>query len=93
MGASSCRRRSKRKKKNEEEEEWVQSDCSTPKAERYRIPEIKTCPPAPKKKRRIIHPPRYNSNVRTSQIPFFLPPDIDLFFYFALRGISVQAAL
>lgn len=60
------------------------SPCSTPKAERFRIPEIVSCPPAPKKQ-------RVNSNClfRRTPIAFFAPPDIELFFYFANRGISV----
>ncbi|KAI3449967.1 hypothetical protein Pfo_006632 [Paulownia fortunei] len=61
------------------------SACSTPKAERFRIPEINTCPPAPKK-RRIV---RNFSLRRTTPTPFFAPPDIELFFYLALRGIPV----
>ncbi|KAL2535804.1 cyclin-dependent protein kinase inhibitor SMR9-like [Forsythia ovata] len=59
------------------------SSCSTPKAERFRIPEIKTCPPAPKKRRIVT-----SCSLRRSPIAFFDPPDIELFFYFALRGIS-----
>ncbi|CAI9785748.1 unnamed protein product [Fraxinus pennsylvanica] len=59
------------------------SACSTPKAERFRIPEIKTCPPAPKKRRIVT-----GCSLRRSPIAFFHPPDIELFFYFALRGIS-----
>ncbi|KAL0390812.1 UNVERIFIED_CONTAM: Cyclin-dependent protein kinase inhibitor SMR9 [Sesamum calycinum] len=55
------------------------SGCSTPKAERFRIPEIKTCPPAPKKRRMVTS----CSSSRTS-ISFFAPPDIELFFNFAL---------
>ncbi|KAK9939672.1 hypothetical protein M0R45_016361 [Rubus argutus] len=60
------------------------SPCSTPKAERFRIPEIVSCPPAPKKQ-------RVNSNClfRRTPIAFFAPPDLELFFYFANRGISV----
>ncbi|KAM5584571.1 cyclin-dependent protein kinase inhibitor SMR9 [Rosa sericea] len=60
------------------------SPCSTPKAQRYRIPQIVSCPPAPKKQ-------RVNSNClfRRSPIAFFAPPDLELFFYFANRGISV----
>lgn len=59
------------------------SACSTPKAERFRIPEITTCPPAPKKRKIVT-----SCSLRRSPITFFDPPDIELFFYFALRGIS-----
>nr|XP_011459506.1 PREDICTED: uncharacterized protein LOC105349986 [Fragaria vesca subsp. vesca] len=60
------------------------SPCSTPKAQRFRIPQIVSCPPAPKK-------PRVSSNClfRRSPIAFFAPPELELFFYYANRGISV----
>ncbi|XP_059668912.1 cyclin-dependent protein kinase inhibitor SMR9-like [Cornus florida] len=57
--------------------------CSTPKAQRFRIPEILTCPPAPKK-RRIVS----NCSLQRTPIAFFAPPDIELFFFFALRDVS-----
>ncbi|ONI13858.1 hypothetical protein PRUPE_4G249800 [Prunus persica] len=60
------------------------SACSTPKGQRFRIPEIVTCPPAPKKQRVIS-----NCLFRRSPIAFFAPPDLELFFYFANGGISV----
>ncbi|KAK9273311.1 hypothetical protein L1049_018118 [Liquidambar formosana] len=60
------------------------SGCSTPKAQRFRIPEILTCPPAPKK-RRVVS----NCALQRSPIAFFAPPDLELFFFFALRDISV----
>ncbi|PON89166.1 hypothetical protein TorRG33x02_150290 [Trema orientale] len=60
------------------------SGCSTPKGQRFRIPEVMTCPPAPKKQRVIS-----NCSLQRSPIAFFAPPDLELFFYFALRGISV----
>lgn len=61
------------------------SGCSTPKAQRFRIPEIVTCPPAPKKQRVLIS----DCSFQRSPIAFYAPPDLELFFYFALRGISV----
>ncbi|KAJ4724279.1 Cyclin-dependent protein kinase [Melia azedarach] len=61
------------------------SGCSTPRAERFRIPEIVTCPPAPKKQR-VVNP---NCSLRRTPIAFFAPPDLELFFFFALRDISV----
>ncbi|KAG4915942.1 hypothetical protein JHK87_053499 [Glycine soja] len=33
------------------EEDVCSSGCATPKAKRFRIPEVQTCPPAPKKRR------------------------------------------
>ncbi|KAL0419567.1 UNVERIFIED_CONTAM: Cyclin-dependent protein kinase inhibitor SMR9 [Sesamum radiatum] len=63
------------------------SACSTPKGRRYRIPEIKTCPPAPKK-RRVFTAAGCNS-LRRTPVAFFAHPDIELFFYLALRGIPV----
>ncbi|CAA0815286.1 Unknown protein [Striga hermonthica] len=73
-------------RKNVEDEEVLPgSICSTPKAERFRIPEIKTCPPAPKKRRISA-----NCSSRRTSIAFFSHPDIELFFNFPLRGIQVQ---
>ncbi|KAI3461103.1 hypothetical protein Pfo_017766 [Paulownia fortunei] len=65
------------------------SACSTPKAERFRIPEVKTCPPAPKKRRMVTS---CSLRPRTS-IAFFAPPDIELFFNFALCGIPDKISL
>ncbi|XVF69626.1 hypothetical protein PTKIN_Ptkin11bG0096700 [Pterospermum kingtungense] len=59
------------------------SPCSTPKAQRFRIPEINTCPPAPKKQRVLS-----NCSLQRTPIAFFAPPDLELFFY-TLRDISV----
>ncbi|XVF04726.1 hypothetical protein REPUB_Repub05bG0109900 [Reevesia pubescens] len=60
------------------------SPCSTPKAQRFRIPEIDTCPPAPKKQRVLS-----NCSLQRTPIAFFAPPDLELFFFFALGDISV----
>ncbi|KAI4383692.1 hypothetical protein MLD38_009498 [Melastoma candidum] len=66
-----------------DEEEQTGDGCSTPKAERYKIPVVGTCPPAPKKRR-----PRCRSRGRR-QRPYFASPDIEVFFLHALGGISV----
>ncbi|XP_050287058.1 cyclin-dependent protein kinase inhibitor SMR9-like [Quercus robur] len=66
------------------EVELTSSGCSTPKAQRFKIPEILTCPPAPKKQRVVS-----NCSLQRSPIAFFAPPDLELFFFFALRDISV----
>ncbi|KAG2687057.1 hypothetical protein I3760_09G035600 [Carya illinoinensis] len=57
---------------------------STPKARRFRIPDISysSCPPAPKKRRVTSS---YVSN--RSPIAFYAPPDIELFFFLAFQNI------
>ncbi|KAG7600191.1 hypothetical protein ISN44_As06g043160 [Arabidopsis suecica] len=57
----------------------VESGCCTPKSEKSRIPEMLTCPPAPKKQKVA-----QNCALRRRQIAFFAPPDVELFFVFAL---------
>ncbi|KFK39409.1 hypothetical protein AALP_AA3G240900 [Arabis alpina] len=47
----------------------------TPKAQKSRIPEMLTCPPAPMKQRVTK-----NCVLRRRQIVFFAPPEIELFF-------------
>ncbi|KAK1305550.1 hypothetical protein QJS10_CPA10g00195 [Acorus calamus] len=63
------------------------SGCSKPKAKRFRIPELRHCPPAPKRKRRLaIH----GGLARLQRpIKFFTPPDLELFFYAASHNVSV----
>lgn len=56
--------------------------CTTPKAQKYQIPEILTCPPAPKK-RRVVS----SCTLRRTPISFFDPPDIELFFASHLASI------
>ncbi|GFZ13013.1 hypothetical protein Acr_23g0013980 [Actinidia rufa] len=58
------------------------SGCSTPRGHRFQIPEILTCPPAPRKRRALP-----NCSIRRTPIAFFAPPDIEHFFLFALRHI------
>ncbi|MED6113229.1 hypothetical protein PIB30_068885 [Stylosanthes scabra] len=70
----------------EEEEEVIDvvgCCCSTPKGNKFRIPEISTCPPAPKKQR-VISSSSSNCSLRRSPLSFFSPPDLDLFFFMAL---------
>ncbi|XP_035544893.1 cyclin-dependent protein kinase inhibitor SMR9-like [Juglans regia] len=64
--------------------------CSTPKARRFRIPDISSssCPPAPKKRRVTSS---YVSN--RSPIAFYAPPDIELFFFLAFQNIPAGVAL
>ncbi|CAN7018939.1 unnamed protein product [Brassica rapa subsp. trilocularis] len=54
------------------------SGCCTPISKKSRIPEMLTCPPAPKKQRVA-----QNFALRRRQISFFAPPDVELFFVFA----------
>ncbi|MCE3051791.1 hypothetical protein HAX54_050808 [Datura stramonium] len=80
---SPCKSPCKRSSNDEMENN---NTCSTPKAERFRIPEMKTCPPAPKK-RRIISSSSTSTNchsLRRGPVTFFAPPDLDLFFFLAL---------
>ncbi|CAH1428938.1 unnamed protein product [Lactuca virosa] len=56
--------------------------CTTPKAQKYQIPEISTCPPAPKKRRLVS-----SCTLRRTPISFFDPPDIELFFASHLASI------
>ncbi|KAK1429120.1 hypothetical protein QVD17_11322 [Tagetes erecta] len=56
--------------------------CTTPKAQKYQIPEILTCPPAPKKRRLVT-----SCNTLRRPISFFDPPDIELFFASHLTSI------
>ncbi|KAJ6363396.1 hypothetical protein OIU78_003546 [Salix suchowensis] len=56
--------------------------CSTPKAQRFKIPETLSCPPAPMKRRLTTKCPS-----KKSPIAFFASPDIELFFFFAFQNI------
>jgi hypothetical protein len=53
------------------------SACSTPKGRKFRIPEISTCPPAPKKQRVL-------SNFSLRRV-IFAPPDLENFLCVALQ--------
>lgn len=53
------------------------SGCCTPKAQRFRIPEMLACPAAPMKRR--VNSSKLSSKTRSS-IAFFAPPDLELFF-------------
>ncbi|WOK93058.1 hypothetical protein Cni_G01751 [Canna indica] len=64
---------------------YHQSGYSTPKSKRSHIPELPSCPPAPKKRRLIaLHRPENSPSVS-----FFTSPDLDLFFLCALHEISL----
>ncbi|KAL8227229.1 hypothetical protein R6Q57_017061 [Mikania cordata] len=59
--------------------------CTTPKAQKYRIPEVLTCPPAPKKRKLVSS----SFTLRRTPISFFDPPDIELFFASHLASIYI----
>ncbi|TKY57455.1 hypothetical protein E2542_SST21903 [Spatholobus suberectus] len=59
--------------------------CSTPKGQKFRIPEVSTCPRAPKKPRVLS-----NCSLRRSPLTFFAPPDLEVFFCVALRDLPVS---
>lgn len=61
------------------------SACSTPKGQKFRIPEVSTCPPAPKKPRVVS-----NFSLRRSPLALFAPPDLEIFFCVALPDVSVS---
>ncbi|KAL9234780.1 hypothetical protein vseg_009608 [Gypsophila vaccaria] len=62
--------------------------CTTPKSDKYKIPEIATCPPAPKKPKVSASSNCFHHNKRP--ITFFVHPDLDKFFMFASsRDIKV----
>ncbi|XP_058746691.1 cyclin-dependent protein kinase inhibitor SMR13-like [Vicia villosa] len=60
------------------------SICSTPKGQKFRIPEISTCPPAPKKQRQRV---LSNFSLRRT---FFAPPDLEMFLCVALQDSPVS---
>ncbi|XP_058760998.1 cyclin-dependent protein kinase inhibitor SMR9-like [Vicia villosa] len=86
---SSCVTKSSQESSKEEISEVIDvsisnSACSTPKGQKFRIPEISTCPPAPKKQRVVS-----NCSLRRSPLSFFVPPDLDNFFLVTLPDVSV----
>lgn len=64
--------------------------CSTPTAKRYRIPEILSCPSAPKKRRVAAAAADDCLSKRSTSIAFFAPPDIEVFFFSAFQKINFQ---
>lgn len=81
--STSCQELGVESVEEDNEEGICSSGCVTPKAKRFRIPEILTCPPAPKKRR--VMP---NCSKNRPPITFFASPDIELFFFSALRNVS-----
>ncbi|XP_057515648.1 cyclin-dependent protein kinase inhibitor SMR13-like isoform X1 [Amaranthus tricolor] len=56
--------------------------CSTPKSEKYKIPKIESCPPAPIKPRSLFSKRR--------SIIFFTNPEIDNFLMFAMGDNNIE---
>ncbi|MED6114314.1 hypothetical protein PIB30_079096 [Stylosanthes scabra] len=78
--------------KNNVEEEGIRSSNNgwcTPKGKRFRIPEILTCPPPPKKMKSVI-PNKFSSSSKSSIALFAAtasPEEIELFFFTALKNV------
>ncbi|KAE9614692.1 hypothetical protein Lal_00036205 [Lupinus albus] len=62
--------------------------CSTPKGQKFRIPKVSTCPPAPKKKPRLLSS---NCTLRKSPLQLFAPLELDIFFSIVLPEVSVPS--
>ncbi|OIW07747.1 hypothetical protein TanjilG_11905 [Lupinus angustifolius] len=62
------------------------SVCSTPKGHNFRIPEISTCPPAPKKPMVLSS----NCSMHRSSLSFFSPPDFEYFFACKVLNCGLQ---
>ncbi|ESW17611.1 hypothetical protein PHAVU_007G253900 [Phaseolus vulgaris] len=60
--------------------------CCTPKGKRFRIPEVSTCPPAPKKRRVAI-----TCSTKKSPIAFFASPDMELFFFSGIKSVAASS--
>lgn len=59
------------------------NNICTPKAKKFQIPKIKNCPPAPKKKRRLLLSSSCNDNsLKRSPISFFTTNQLDLEIFF-----------
>lgn len=68
------------------------SECSTPKGKRFRIPEVLSCPPPPKKTKVLPNPSNCSSINNRLPIPFFASPDIEFFFSALTNANDVSAA-
>ncbi|GKV32619.1 hypothetical protein SLEP1_g41213 [Rubroshorea leprosula] len=73
-GGNGC---SKLKEDTAGEDSSVAGGCSTPKGQKFRIPEMLSCPPA------AMKPKFCSKRKKSSQIAFYAPTDIELFFYTA----------
>ncbi|GAA0162728.1 hypothetical protein LIER_18758 [Lithospermum erythrorhizon] len=59
------------------EMDYLYQECTTPKNEECRIPEITECPPAPRKK---MDPPMRKLNKNAPNKAYFQSPELDTFF-------------
>ncbi|XP_019417630.1 PREDICTED: cyclin-dependent protein kinase inhibitor SMR2-like [Lupinus angustifolius] len=95
------RRRTRKFKKKKSQKQQVTTDfsascidsevaeVSTPKGQKFRIPEVSTCPPAPKKKPRLLSS-NYCS-LRRSPLQLFASLELEIFFSIALPEVSVSS--
>ncbi|CAJ1911183.1 unnamed protein product [Sphenostylis stenocarpa] len=60
--SSSSQQQGIRNVEEDSDEDVCSSGCTTPKAKRFRIPEVLTCPPAPKKRRILCYLHTYIKN-------------------------------
>ncbi|KAF8394761.1 hypothetical protein HHK36_020978 [Tetracentron sinense] len=62
-----------------ESEMWSREKCTTPTAKEFKIPEMLTCPPAPRKRRDSSSSfSRLPSSVRVKE--YFVPPNLEAVF-------------
>ncbi|QCE05257.1 hypothetical protein DEO72_LG9g260 [Vigna unguiculata] len=71
--------------KGEDDDQNEEDICSTPKGKRFRIPEVSTCPPAPKKRR--VLPITCSSK---KSIAFFSSPDMEIFFFSPVKTVTAS---
>ncbi|KAK7278905.1 hypothetical protein RJT34_23944 [Clitoria ternatea] len=67
----------------------LEEKCFTPKGKRFRIPEMLTCPPAPKKRRSVT----FTCSSKRSPIAFFASPDLELFFLSPTKFVSTSSSV
>ncbi|KAL0339641.1 UNVERIFIED_CONTAM: hypothetical protein Sradi_4480900 [Sesamum radiatum] len=58
--------------------------CSTPKGKRFKIARMGCCPPAPKKKTRLL---TRNCLLRQSCLEFFASAEVDVFFLHVFKKV------
>ncbi|XP_050238585.1 uncharacterized protein LOC126688060 [Mercurialis annua] len=53
-------------------------DCTTPKAKEYKIPDVVTCPPAPRKRKAApLSVKKFNMSRKVRVVKFFSSPEIE----------------
>ncbi|KAJ4953769.1 hypothetical protein NE237_030601 [Protea cynaroides] len=69
----------KEEQSKDEEELWSKESCCTPRAKECRIPDVLTCPPAPRKQRASYSSP-LPLNMKETEEEFFSPPNLESIF-------------